>query len=276
MNYKIVSDSSANILELNGMNFASVPLHIIVDNKDFIDDESLDLNDMLNSLASYDGKSSTSCPSAQEWIDAFGDADAVFCVTITSNLSGACGSSKVAASMYESEFPGRKVYVFDSLSTGPEMSLILNKIAELISSGKDAETIYKEVCEYQKISHLYFTLSSLDNLAKNGRVSKIIAKGIGMLGIKIVGKASDEGTLQPMDKCRGDKRAYSCLISHMKKCGYAGGKVVISHTNNPAGADEMNELIKSEFGYNDATIMENRGLVSYYAEPGSVMLGFEA
>lgn len=276
MNYKIVSDSSANIHDLDGMNFVSVPLHIIVDNKDFVDDASLNLNDMLNSLTSYDGKSSTSCPSVKEWIDAFGDAEAVFCVTITSNLSGAFGSAKIAASLYESEFPGRKVYLFDSLSTGPEMSLILYKIVELINAGKDTDAIYKEVCEYQKISHLYFTLSSLDNLAKNGRINKVLAKGIGILGIKIVGKASDEGTLQPMDKCRGDKRAYSCLISHMKKCGYAGGKVVISHTNNPEGADEMNELIRSEFGYNNATIMENRGLVSYYAEPGSVMIGFEA
>lgn len=276
MNYKIVSDSAASILDLNGMNFASVPLHIIVDNKDFVDDETLNLNEMLDTLASYDGKSSTSCPSVQDWIDAFGNADYVFCVTITSNLSGSCGSAKVAASTYESYNPNRKVYVFDSLSTGPEMLLILDKIAELINAGMDAESIYKEVCEYQKTTHLYFALSSLDNLAKNGRINKILAKGIGLLGIKIVGKASDEGTLQPMDKCRGDKRAYSCLISHLKKCGYSGGRIIISHTNNLAGAEEMNELIKKELGYKDALIMENRGLDSYYAEPGSILIGFEA
>ena len=84
------------------------------------------------------------------------------------------------------------------------------------------------------------------------------------------------GTLEPMDKCRGDKRAYSCLISHMKKCVYNGGRVIISHTNNPSGANEMNELIKSELNYNDAIIMENRALCGYYAEPGSILVGFEA
>ena len=93
----------------------------------------------------------------------------------------------------------------DSSATDPEMVIIIEKL---------------------------FVLSSLDNLAKNGRISPILAKGIGILDIKIVGRASDVGTLEPMDKCSGDKRAYNCLISHMKKCGYQNGRVIISHTNN--------------------------------------------
>lgn len=276
MNYKIVSDSSANLICVDEVNFATVPLHIIVSDRDFVDNENVDVNVMQNVLSSYKGKSSTSCPSSQEWIDAFGDADAVFCITITSNLSGSCNSAKMAASMYESKYSDRKVFVIDSLSTGPEMVLIINKIAELIKLDTDPVSIYNEVCEYQKRTHLYFSLSSLDNFAKNGRISPILAKGIGILGIKVVGRASDEGTLEPMDKPRGDRRAYKCLIEHLKKCGYNNGKIIISHTNNPSGAKELNELVKQELNYNDAIIMENRALCSYYAEPGSVLIGFEA
>lgn len=276
MDYKVITDSSANLYNINSSNFQSVPLHIIVADKDFVDDRDLVLDEMQQALSSHNGKSSTSCPSSQEWMDAFGDADVVFCVTITSNLSGACNSAKIAASTYESDFPERKVYVIDTLSTGPEMVLIVDKINELIESGMTHDAIYNEICEYQKKTHLYFALSSLDNFAKNGRISPILAKGIGILGIKIVGNASEEGTLNPMDKCRGYKRAFDCLISHMRKCGYSGGRVIISHTNNLDGANEMNELIKATLGYKDAIIMENRGLCSYYAEPGSVLIGFEA
>lgn len=276
MNYKIIADSSANLYNINRPDFQSVPLHIIVADKDFVDDKELVLDEMQQALSSHNGGSSTSCPSSQEWMDAFGDADVVFCVTITSNLSGACNSARIAAATYEADHPDRKVYVIDSLSTGPEMVLLVDKINELIKSGMMHDAIYNEICEYQKKTHLYFELSSLDNFAKNGRISPILAKGIGILGIKIVGNASEEGTLNPMDKCRGYKRAFSCIISHMKKCGYAGGRVIISHTNNLAGADEVNELIKTELGYKDALIMENRGLCSYYAEPGSVLVGFEA
>ncbi|MDO4189009.1 MAG: DegV family protein [Lachnospiraceae bacterium] len=276
MNYKIISDSSANLLNLSAVDFATVPLHIITDTKEFTDDSFLDVSAMQNYLSSYKGKSSTSCPNAHEWIEAIDDADVAFLVTITSNLSGACASAKAAASMYESEHPDKKVYVIDSLSTGPEMVLIINKLAELIKTDAASESIYTAICEYQKTTHLYFSLSSLDNLAKNGRINSILAKGIGILGIKIVGKASDIGTLQPMDKCRGDNRAYKCLINHMKKLNYNGGKIVISHTSNPAGAYEMNDLIKNEFGYEDAVVMENRALCSFYAEPGSILIGFEA
>ena len=276
MKYKIVSDSSSNLLKLSGVDYDTVPLHIIVSDHDFIDNGELDLNEMQSTLSTYKGKSSTSCPGTQEWIDAFGDADAVFCVTITSNLSGSYASAKVAESMHESEHSDRKVYVIDSLSTGPEMVLIIDKLAELIKSELDPDTIYDEICKYQEKTHLYFSLSSLNNLAKNGRINSLVAKGIGILGIKVVGKASDVGTLEPKDKCRGDKRAYKCLISHMKECGYKNGRVIISHTDNPSGADEMNELIKSELGYNDAIIMENRALCGYYAEPGSILIGFEA
>ncbi|MCQ2519756.1 MAG: DegV family protein [Lachnospiraceae bacterium] len=276
MNYKIVADSSSNLFNLEEVNYESVPLHIIVGDRDFVDVEGLNLDEMQECLSSYSGKSSTSCPSSQEWMDAFGDAEAVFCVTITSNLSGACGSAKAAADMYESEYPDRKVYVIDSLSTGPEMVLIIEKLVELIKSGMDANTVYEKIRDYQKKTHLYFVLSSLDNFAKNGRINPIIAKGIGILGIKIVGKASHEGTLKPMDKCRGDIRAYSCLTSHLKKCGYNNGRIIISHTNNPSGAVAMNDFIKKELNFNDAIIMENRGLCSYYAEPGSILIGFEA
>ena len=276
MNYKIVADSSANLNNISKEDFQSVPLHIMVAGKDFVDDKDLILDEMQQTLSSHHGKSTTSCPSPQEWMDAFGNADVVFCVTITSNLSGSCNSAKIAATTYETNYPDRRVYVIDSLSTGPEMVLLVDKIKELINSGMSHENIYNEVCMYQNKTHLYFALSSLNNFAKNGRINPVIAKGIGVLGIKIVGNASEKGTLNPMDKCRGYKRAFACLISHMKKCGYANGKVIISHTNNPDGAAEINELIKTELCYNDALIMENRGLCSYYAEPGSILVGFEA
>lgn len=276
MNYKIVSDSSANLSVLDEISFESVPLHIIVGDNDFIDNSNVDINNMNEALASYKGKSSTSSPSSQEWVDAFGDAEVVFCITITSGLSGSFASAKAAASMYESKYSNRKVFVIDSLSTGPEMVLIIRKLAELIKAGNDPETIYNMILEYQKKTHLYFSLSSLDNFAKNGRISSILAKGIGILGIKIVGKASDAGTLEPLDKCRGDKRAYNCVINHLKSCGYNNGQIVISHTNNPDGAEELKNLIANALGITDLTVMENRALCSYYAEPGSVLIGFEA
>ena len=276
MKMKIVADSSANLLNITDTDLGVVPLHVIIGDKDYIDNDKTDLAAMQEDLSSYKGKTSTSSPSPREWEEAFDDADAVFCITITSTLSGTYNSAIAAKDMYESTHPGKKVYVIDSLSTGPEMVLLVEKAAELIKSDMAPDDIYDSLLKYKDKTHLYFSLASLDNFAKNGRISHVVAAGIGLLGIKIVGKASDEGTLHPLDKCRGEKRALKKLIEHLKQCGYINGKIIIAHNNNENLALELKKLIESEFGTFNGFIHKTRALCSYYAEPGSVMVGFEA
>ena len=276
MNYRIVSDSSANVLEIDGIDLGVVPLHVIVGEEDFVDDAGLDLANMQEALSSYKGKTSTACPGPQDWMQAFGNADAVFCVTITSKLSGACASAKIAKDIYESEDDGKKVYVIDSLTTGPEMVLIIEKLKELMEQNLSPEEAYAQVMKYMKKTHLYFSLGSVDNLAKNGRVNPLLAKGINLLGIKLVGRASDEGTLESLDKCRGEKKAYKKIVDYMKSHGYTNGKLVIAHNNNKAGASALLDMIKNEFGEVKAMVHNTRALCSYYAEPDSILVGFEA
>ena len=153
---------------------------------------------------------------------------------------------------------------------------LIEKIAELIKAGFAPDDIYKTLLEYKDKTHLYFSLASLNNFAKNGRISPVIAAGIGLLGVRVVGKASDEGTLLPLDKCRGEKRALKKLIDHLKECGYTDGKIIIAHNNNEAGALELKKLIENTFGIFNGTIQKTRALCSYYAEPGSLLIGFEA
>lgn len=276
MNYRIVTDSSANILSIEGMDLGVVPLHVIVGEEDFIDNEALDLQKMQSALSSYNGKTSTSCPSPEEWQQQFSDAEAVFCVTITSGLSGANSSAIIAKDMYEDMNPGKKVFVIDSLSTGPEMVLIIEKLKELITENLDPEKIFEKIMEYKKSTHLYFSLASIENLAKNGRVNPLLAKGVNLLGIKIVGRASTEGTLESLDKCRGEKKAFKSIVGHMKEHGYKGGKVVISHNEYEDGANTLIKLIEAEFGAFKSVVHHTRALCSYYAEPHSLIIGFEA
>lgn len=275
MNYKIVADSSADILTLEKVAFDSVPLHIIVGEKDFVDDEKVDCDEMQDAINAFQGKTSTACPGPEDWLNAFGDAEVIFCVTLTSNLSGANTSANIAKQMYEENHPERKVYVFDTLSAGPEITLVIEKVQELILNNISPDEIEKQIFDYMKHTHLLFSLASLNNFASNGRISPLIAKGIGILGIRVVGIASEEGTLQPIDKARGDGRAVSCIVKHMKELGYTNGKISIAHNNNLAAAEELKEAVIKAFGKFHGTIHRTRALCSYYAEPGSVLVGFE-
>ena len=270
---RIVLDSSANMAGCHWV--SSVALKIITDEKEYIDDAELNTAAMVWDLKTYTGRSSTACPSPQDWMDAFGDSPYVFCIAITSNLSGSCNAANIAKADYEQEFPDRKVCVIDSLSTGGEMELIAEKIQELIAADLSFDEICKQVREYQQHTGLMFMLESMQNLANNGRVNKIVAKAAGILGIRAVGKASDVGTLEPMDKCRGEKKAIAALADHMVALGYEGGKMRISHCLNPAAAESLKETIVSAFPGADVQIRPTGGLCSFYAEKGGMIIGFE-
>jgi len=275
MNMKIVADSSANLLEFEGIPYASVPLKIVTAEREYVDDAALNTGDMLSYLESYPGKSGTACPSVGEWLEAFGDADCVFTVAITSNLSGCHNAAVQAKEIYEEQHPERKVCCLDSLSTGPEMVLIVEKLKELADAGLSFEEIEANIREYMKKTHLMFLLESVDNLSKNGRVSPLIAKAVGFLNIRIVGKASDVGTLQQLHKCRGEKKGLETLLAEMEAHGFTGGKVRINHAHNPGAANALLELIRSKYPDIEPTIEPMTGLCCFYAERGSVMIGFE-
>ena len=272
---KIVADSSANLMTLEQLDFAAAPLKIITAEKEFVDNPELDLDGMLDYFASYKGRSQTSCPNTEDWLTAFGDAEEIYCVTITSGLSGSYNAACVARDLYEAENPGRRVYVIDSLSAGPELTLIVEKLKELILAGKSFEEIQKEIPEYTRNTGLLFMLESLNNFAANGRVSPAVAKIAGVLGIRIVGKASDAGTLEPTDKCRGENKSLTTLLANLKANGLKTGKVILAHCCNESAAEKLKALILADLPEVTVQIGKNLGLCSYYAERGGLLVGYE-
>ena len=272
---KIVADSSANVLQSETVAFASVPLKIITDDTEFIDTEALDVDAMVSYFDSYKSRSKTSCPNPGDWLAAFGDADDIFCVAITSGLSGSYNAACVAKQMYEAENEGKRVFVIDSLSAGPELKLIVEKLEELISAGTPFEEICDTVTNYQKTTGLLFMLESLKNFAANGRVSPMVARITSVLGIRIVGKASDKGTLEPLDKCRGEEKALKVILSRLQNLGLKNGKVRIAHCENESAAQKLKDYIKSLMPLVSVEIQKCRGLCCYYAEKGGLLVGFE-
>ena len=276
MKIKLVADSSANLTCMLHCDFSFAPLKVIAGDCDFTDNTEIDVPFMLQQLKSHKGPSSTACPGVQDWLDAFGDADLVFGVSITSALSGCFNTASIAAREYMTANPNKKVFILDSLTTGPELELLLEKYQEWVLQSKPFELICEEIQQYLTHTHLIFSLESLSNFAKNGRVSPATAAAVGFLGIRIVGRASDQGTLEPLHKCRGEKKALQQLLQSMLEAGYCGGKIRIAHTNNPSAAAEFSNLLKAKYPNCDLNIRENRGLCSYYAEEGGLLIGFEA
>lgn len=274
MRIKIVSDSSCDIYCLDGIDFASVDMLISTDVKEYKDNEVLDTLQMVEELAQYKGRSRTACPGIGEWLEAFGDAEEVYCVTITSKLSGSYNAAMAAKAQYEQEYPERKVFVLDSASTGPEMQLLIEKMREWIQDGMEYEKICEKITAYQESTSLIFSLENMKNLANNGRVNAKVAALVGMIGIRIIGDATD-GVLNLTDKVRGEKKAVQKIVENMKKAGYAGGKAYIDHCCNALGAETLQQALLKEFPNAAIKIKSTNGLCSFYAEKGGLLVGFE-
>ena len=275
LRWKLVADSSADLHKLDGMSFASAPLKIITDEGEYTDDGILDVRRMVDELADYKGRSSSSCPSVGDWLDAFGDAERVFCLALTATLSGSYNAACMAKEEYEERHPDRCVYVMNTLSAGPEIALMAEYIRDRVLEGGDYGAICAEAEAYSRRTALLFMLASMKNLANNGRVKPIVAKAAGLMGIRVVGKASEEGDLEPLDKCRGEKKALEALVHRMKSMNYAGGKVKIAHCFNEPAAKKLAEMILTRMPDAEVEIYPCGGLCSFYAEEGGLLLGFD-
>ena len=273
MNYKIVSDSSSNLLQGTQW-YQSVPLKIL-GQQEYIDDGSQDIAEMVHHLKHFKGKTSSSCPNVSDWLDAFEGHQCIFAVTITQRLSGSYNAAVQAANTYREEHPDARIFVIDSMAAGPEMAMIVDKIRTLMDQGLDPDQVMEQVKDYQ--GHLYtlFCLESLTNLARNGRVNPTVAKLAGVLGIRVCGEAQ-QGQIVPIHKARGAKKALNTLVEMIAERGFHDGCLLrVAHCFAPETAQALGDAILEKFP-GARFQMETTGvLCSYYAEQGGLMIGFE-
>ena len=274
MNIKIVSDSSSNVLSMGTESFVSVPMKVRAE-KEYIDDVKLDLAQMVEDLKHHKGTSGSACPSVGEWLDAFGDADAVFGTTMSKGLSGSYNAACEAARIFMEENPGKKAYIFNTLSAGPQQAFLNEKVVELIGQGLSFEQIKEQALEYYRNTHILFCLESMMNLARNGRTSMAVAKIAGMLGIRVCGDVK-AGMITPVHKPRGAKKATQTLVEMMKERGfYDGAQLRIAHCFGQTQAQDLADAVLAQFPNARITIEPTTALCSFYAEAGGLMIGIE-
>lgn len=277
--WKIVADSGCDYRQLNNLapdtEFVSVPLTIQIGADTFVDQADLDIDKMMEVMYASSEAASSACPSPQAYQTAFEGAENVVVITLTGGLSGSFNAARVARDMFVEEHPEVNIHLIDSLSAGGEMDLIVDEINRLIATGLEFDELVQAITAYQENSKLLFVLAKVDNLVKNGRLSKLVGTVVGLLNIRMVGEASSEGKLELLQKARGHKKSVTAAFEEMKKAGYNGGRIVMAHRNNAKFFQQFSDLVKTEFA--NATIEEvaTSGLCSFYAEEGGLLMGYE-
>lgn len=278
LKWNIVTDSACDLLHKDiaceEVGFSCVPFSIRIADKEYKDDENLNVLEMLTHMENCPTASGSSCPSPYDWEQEFLKSEQTVVITISGNLSGSLNSALVAKDTVLAKHPERRIMVLDSRSTGPEIALCVYKIVGWIKDGLDFETINEKAQEFLDKTKTSFALSSFDNLVKNGRMSKLtgfVARKLGMWGIGI---ASDIGTIAMKGKSRGPKKAVALLLEDMEERGFSGKEVAISHCENEDMVQKLKESILVRWPTAEIKVLKTRGLDSYYAERGGLIISF--
>ena len=278
MSVKIVADSSCDLNEDLNREFSVtlIPFTLNVGDNIYRDDESLDVKRMLKEMAECPTIPKTACPSPNDFIKAYEGPESVFAVTISSKLSATYESAMLAKKMVLENVEDKFIHVFDSCSASIAETLISMKIFELAKKSYDNLQIVEKANEYIKGMKTVFLLESLENLMKNGRLSKVKGTIATLLNIKPIMGATDEGEIELVESVRGYKRAFARFVEVI---GEQGGKleekvIGIAHCNCLERAEEFKRELLKRYKFKDIIIVETAGLSSVYANQGGIIVAF--
>ena len=280
MTWNIVCDSSCDLLPaelIPGKLYRKVaPLTLLVGDKEYVDDATLDVPTLLAHMAAEKGPSSSACPSPDAYYQAFVSADCSVCITISGNLSGSFAAAVTARDMVLEEYPEKKICLVDSCSTSGALSLLDRMAQRLIAEDpEDFEGISEKLLKYRDEQYTVYTLECFDNLIKNGRMKPLLGTILHTLGIHVIADATPEGTIRVLDKARGEKKTYKGMVEKMAAFkDYKDAEVIVSHCQNPAGAEKMKAIILETLPVQSVDLQECRGLNTFYAmDQGIIVSG---
>lgn len=277
MKFRIVSDSSCdmNVNLKEKIDIKRVPLKITIEDHEFVDNETLNIQELLKTMRDSKTVPKTASPSPADFIKEY-DEENVFVVTLSSALSSTYNNAVLAKNMIIEKAENKFIHVFDSLSASVGQTLVCIKISELIKNNYESNEIVKRVNEYIKEMKTFFILESLDNLIKSGRISKLKGHIASALSIKPIMGGSEKGTIKLVDKVRGSKRAFKRLVDIIGEQGYKlEDKILgIAHCNCLDRAEKLKEKIKERYKFKDIIIVEMGGLSSVYANEGGIVIAF--
>lgn len=252
-----------------------IPFKITIDEDEIID-ENLDTSFLLSKMKETKNRILTACPSPYDFLEAFKKNTENYVVTISSKLSGSYNSAMTAKDLLSEIAPESSVYVFDSKSATAGESLVALKIKELLAENLSSIDIVEKVTKYISQMKTLFVLNSLDNLAKNGRISNYQALIGNLLNIVPIMGENGQGEIVLKEKIRGKKRAFSRLIDMIGEgpIDFKNTVLAISHVHALEKAKELKSAIENRYPFKEILIFETSGLSTVYAADGGIVIAY--
>lgn len=277
MNYKIIVDSCCDFTEeMKGREcFQAVPLELMVDDVTITDDETFDQATFLELVKKSEACPKSACPSPEVYKQAYEcEAEHIYVITLSQNLSGSYNSARLGMEMYLEEHPGKKIHIFNSCSAASGETMLALEIWRMEEEGRAFEEIVEYVEDWIRKGETFFVLENLDTLRKNGRLTGIKSLLVGALNIKPIMGRTREGTICQLDQARGTEKAVRKMLDYVVRAGKESGRklIAISHCNCPERAMKIKAALEQENIFEKIHIMDTAGVSTMYANDGGIVI----
>lgn len=279
MKYKIIADTACDLSKelQEKLNISYVPFKITVEDKEFIDDDNIDIKELIEAMGNSELPIKTACPAPFDYLEKLEkvEEDNIFIITIGKNLSASYNSAIIAANEFKEKNPNKNIYVVDSESASAAETSVLFKMIDILDKEDNFDSAIEKITEAVKNNFTFFVLESLDNLIKNGRIKKVSGLIANVLNIRPIMQGV-EGDIKLYEMNRGFKRSLSKLAEAIGKvCDDLEGRVLfISHADALEKANEFKEKVAKLYNFKDIVIIHTKGLSTGYADHGGIVIGF--
>ncbi|WP_369405085.1 DegV family protein [Piscibacillus salipiscarius] len=205
MDFQLVVDGGADLTQetIERFNIKVVPLNIHFDDTEYKAGEDLDIDTFYRKMSESEELPKTSASSPNDFYHAFKEVDQdvpILMLALTKNLSATYQNAVLGKEMLLDEETERKIEIINTKTASSGIALLVNEVIKLKMNQVDFHDIAEKIKVYAEKTTTLFSLKTVENLIKGGRLDRMRGAIAKTLNIKLLMKASDEGTIEVTEK----------------------------------------------------------------------------
>jgi DegV family protein with EDD domain len=272
---RIVTDSTSDLSDQQAATLgidAVAKLYVIFGDKTYQDGVTINNEQFYGLLKSNPSFPSTSQPSIGDFVKIYEKykGDPIVSIHVSRDLSGTMASAEAAR-----ELVGGDITIIDSRNVNAGLALLVKMAVGMAKQGANVAQIKERVDAAVPRTRLIFTLETLENLRRGGRIGAAQALLGSVLNFKPIITVKD-GRLHPVERVRTKAKAVARIrelaLEELK--GNTNPPIAFMHTANPDGVQQLADMCKGDADISDALIIEAGPVVATHAGPGAVGISY--
>ncbi|MRN56757.1 DegV family protein [Paenibacillus monticola] len=279
MAIKIITDSGSDLpleyMEKYNISVIHLPVHF----QHELMPEDTDAESFYAKMRESKELPTTASPSPMVFLEKFIEVEAgtdIMVICMSANISSTYQAARIAMEMYKDEGHTNAIEVIDSKNFSGGLSLIVAMAGKWSLTCSSLLELKEKVVRQSEEVQAYFTLDTLENVIKGGRLSRLSGAVASVLNIKLLLKISDEGTVEVVEKTRGLPKALTRLLARLeeKQHDYEKAVVAIVHSNCEKLALEIKERILEKYPFKEVVFSNMGPIMGTYAGEGGIGVAF--